>query len=231
MTVPVRLVFSDVDETLIHCKSMFDFLDFHFVRTYGPRGALRAREVRENLAALTAGGTPREHANRVYYRAWAGEPAHEVAASGADWFAERSADERFYVRATRDALLGHRADGAAIVLVSGSFPAILDPIAADVGPAQVVCSLPEVRGGVLTGELVGEPVIGEEKRTAVRRLLRAHPHIDAADCHAYGDHVSDLPMLTEVGHPVVVGDPDLARRLPGSRFLPADAGAPSPVGD
>ncbi|WP_079056323.1 HAD family hydrolase [Streptomyces caeruleatus] len=224
MTLPTHLVFSDVDETLIRCKSMFDFLDFHYGRTYGRHGTERAREVRETLTALSAGGTPREHANRVYYRAWSGESAHLVAASGAEWFKRRSAADSFYVPATRDALLRHRADGAAVVLVSGSFPAILDPIAADIGAAHLVCSLPEVRDGVLTGELVGEPVIGEEKRAAVRRLLSAHPHIDAADCHAYGDHVSDLPMLTEVGHPVVVGDRELAGRLPGGLFLTSDDG-------
>ncbi|MGP3971682.1 HAD family hydrolase [Streptomyces sp. 6N223] len=225
MSVPARLVFSDVDETLIRCKSMFDFLDFHFGRRYGRRGTERAREVRETLAALSASGTPREHANRVYYRAWTGEPAHLVAASGAEWFERRSAAGSFYIPETRNALLGHRADGAAVVLVSGSFPAILDPIAADIGAVHLVCSRPEVRDGVLTGELVGEPVIGGEKRAAVRRLLSAHPHIDAADCHAYGDHISDLPMLTEVGHPVVVGDRDLAGRLPGGLFLPGDDGA------
>ncbi|MFF8730143.1 HAD family hydrolase [Streptomyces sp. NPDC015171] len=231
MTTPVRLVFSDVDETLIRCKSMFDFLDFYLGRTHGRDGTARARAVRERLAALAAAGTPREQANRVYYRAWAGEPADRVTAAGAEWFARRAAAGSFYVPATRDALLGHLADGAALVLVSGSFPAVVDPLAAAIGATHVVCSRPGARDGVLTGELVGEPVIGEAKRSAVRRLLAAHPHIDPADCHAYGDHVSDLPMLTEVGHPVVVGGRELARRLPGGVFLPADDGVTSPVGD
>ncbi len=29
--------------------------------------------------------------------------------------------------------------------------------------------------------------------------------VGPADCFAYGDDLSDLPMLLEVGHPVVVG--------------------------
>ena len=205
MTLPARLVFSDLDETLIDCKSMFDFLDFYLGGRHGPQGAERARGLREELAARTAAGMPREEANRRYYRVWAGEPADLVAESGRRWFAERSGSAGFYIAATRAALLRHRAAADLVVLVSGSFPAVVEPVAADVGAAQVLCSRPEVRGGVFTGELVGAPVIGEEKRRAVRAVLDAHPQIDPADCYGYGDHVSDLPMLAEVGHPVLVG--------------------------
>ncbi|GAB7186267.1 hypothetical protein ATKI12_6098 [Kitasatospora sp. Ki12] len=226
MALPTRLAFSDVDETLIDCKSMFDFLDHYLGARYGSEGVRRGRRVREELTARAAAGSPREENNRAYYREWAGEPAESVAAAGRAWFAERAAEPDFYIAAVRDALTDHRAAGGAIVLVSGSFPAILDPIAADIGAAHLVCSRPEVRGGVLTGGLVGEPVIGEEKRRAVRALYEAHPQVDPADCYGYGDHASDLPMLTEVGHPVVVGDPGLAELLPGARLLLLD-GAPA----
>jgi phosphoserine phosphatase len=84
----------------------------------------------------------------------------------------------------------------------------------------VLCARPEVRDGVLTGGLLGGPMIGEGKRAAVRAVLRAHPEAAARDCYAYGDHISDLPMLAEVGHPVVVGaDPELARRLPLAQVM------------
>ncbi|MEU6973543.1 HAD family hydrolase [Kitasatospora aureofaciens] len=223
-----RLAFSDLDETLIDCKSMFDFLDFYLGDRYGASGVRRAARVRAELAALAAAGTPREQANRAYYRVWAGEREESVRAAGREWFAQRSRSAGFYIAATREALTRHRAAGDPVVLVSGSFPALVEPVARDIGAAHVVCSRPEVRRGVFTGELVGEPVIGEEKRRAVRALLRAYPHVDPADCYGYGDHVSDLPMLTEVGHPVVVGDPDLVDRVPGARLLPV--GRPLPPG-
>ncbi|MFE6051081.1 HAD family hydrolase [Kitasatospora sp. NPDC056446] len=222
MSLPARLAFSDVDETLIDCKSMFDFLDHYLAARYGPQGLRRGRRVREELTALAAGGTPREETNRIYYREWAGEPAGAAAEAGRAWFAERSARTGFYIGSVRDALTRHRAAGDGVVLVSGSFPAILDPIAADIGATHLVCSRPEVRGGVFTGGLDGEPVIGEEKRRAVRALLGRHPWIDPAHCYGYGDHASDLPMLTEVGNPVVVGDPALAELLPGARLLLLD---------
>ncbi|MFD5468756.1 HAD family hydrolase [Kitasatospora sp. NPDC127059] len=221
LTPSERLAFSDVDETLINCKSMFDFLDFYLGGRYGPSGAERAARVRAELSTLVVGGASREQANRAYYRVWAGMSEESVVAAGREWFALRSRSAGFYLAATREALTRHRAAGDPVVLVSGSFPALVEPVARDIGAAHVVCSRPAVSGGVLTGELVGEPVIGEEKRRAVRALLRAYPRVDPADCYGYGDHVSDLPMLTAVGHPVVVGDRGLADRIPGARLLPA----------
>jgi HAD superfamily hydrolase (TIGR01490 family) len=231
-SAPTRLVFSDVDETLIKTKSMFDFLDFYLVGRDGSAGAARAAAIGRELASLIADGAPREQANRAYYRALAGESADELDDWGRRWFAERSAganpgndisaitDKGFYIPETLNALLAHRADGAQLVLVSGSFPALLRPIAAEVGATRLLCTRPAEQDGRLTGELTGEPVIGPGKRAAVRGLLEKYPHIDPADCYAYGDHLSDLPMLAEVGHPVVVGrDPDLIGALPDAYIL------------
>jgi len=52
------------------------------------------------------------------------------------------------------------------------------------------------------------------KRAAVQRKLESRPDVDPRDCWAYGDHVSDLPMMELVGHPVAVGeDKELRERL------------------
>ncbi|MFJ9250675.1 HAD-IB family hydrolase [Streptomyces sp. NPDC101776] len=221
-TSPRHYVFSDVDETLISRKSMFDFLSFYFTRRYGPEGARRATAVQEDLAARAAAGVRREAASRTYYRSWAGESASGVTLEGIQWHRERSADSDFYVPETCAALARHRAEGAAVVLVSGAFPAVLGPIAHDVGAAQVLCTVPEERDGVLTGEIVGRPMLGTGKRKAVRALLRDNPRVDPADCFAYGDHISDLPMLAEVGHPVIVGtSKELMAALPTAQRLEA----------
>lgn len=214
MTSPALLVFADVDETLIDCKSMFDFLDFYLAHRYGADGVRRAQALRDSLLAQAAAGVPREETNRTYYQVFRGERAVTVADSARQWFADRSIRVGFFHESTRTALREHRAAGGAVVLVSGSFPAVLEPIAAAVGADHVLCTRPEVRDGLMTGRIVGEPVIGEGKRRAVRALYRRYPWIDPADCYGYGDHVSDLPMLEEVGHPVVVGgNVELIRQL------------------
>ncbi|WCN03776.1 HAD-IB family hydrolase [Streptomyces sp. M92] len=196
---PRRLVFFDVDETLIGRKSGPDFLRDHFVRTHGADGARRAGEL---LGALA--GLPRAEANRRFHRAFRGCRAAEVEAAARRWYEEHSRADGFYLPTTLAALRRHRAEGASVALVSGTFPPLLAVIAEAVGARFALGAKLERCGPLLTGELIGPPAIGQGKRTLVRRLLARHPDIDPADCSAYGDHPSDLPMLHSVGHAVMV---------------------------
>ncbi|SDP81071.1 HAD-superfamily subfamily IB hydrolase, TIGR01490 [Streptomyces sp. cf386] len=218
------LVFSDVDETLINVKSMFDFLHYRLVRRHGTAGEEEYERIMAVIRRRAADGTPREDINRFYYRHYTGESVAEIKSLADDWFTERSASTRgFYIDSTRAALRAHRAEGATIVLVSGSFPPLLEPLAREVGADAVLCTRPRIAAGAYTGE-VDTPVIGEGKRAAVLGQLAARPDVDPLDCYAYGDHISDLPMLELVGHPVVVGDDtelrdrlaDRAARLSGT---------------
>jgi HAD superfamily hydrolase (TIGR01490 family) len=216
------IVFCDVDETLIGCKSLFDFQHYYLTEKCGDPGARRAERTRRDFLARAASGMPREHANREYYRVWEGERAAEVEQAAERWWGVRSKQPGFLIAATLAELTEHRAAGAAIVLVSGSFPAVLRPVAEHVGATRILCTVPQISAGRFTGRVDGAPMIGEAKREAVREVLRSHPSADSARCFAYGDHVSDLPMLSEVGHPVVVGAaPDVLRGVPHARVLPA----------
>ncbi|WP_234435162.1 HAD family hydrolase [Streptomyces sp. NRRL F-2747] len=208
------IVFSDVDETLISVKSMFDFLHYRMVRRHGAAGEEEYERISAVIGRRAADGAPRAEINRLYYSHYAGESVDTVMRLADDWFTERTSSTRgFYIDSTRRALRDHRAAGAPLVLVSGSFPPLLDPLARELGAETVLCTRPLIRDGVYTGE-VGTPVIGEGKRAAVLAHLAARPAVDPRDCFAYGDHVSDLPMLELVGHPVAVGDdPELRARL------------------
>src|SRR5436190_3695098 len=69
----------------------------------------------------------------------------------------------------------------------------------------------EVRDGVYTGAPDGPFVYGEGKAAAIRDVA-AREGLDLAECWAYSDSASDLPMLRVVGHPVVVNpDANLAQ--------------------
>lgn len=199
-----HLVFCDVDDTLVRCKSAAEFLLHHHRSRYGADGARRAEELLAGLYAELAQGMPREEANRVYHRAWRGCRVDEVEACARAWYRERSGAVDFYIETTVAALRRHRAEGAAVALVSGSFPLLLPVVAEAVGARYALGASLERCGGVLTGELLGAPAIGEGKRTLTLDLLARHPHLDPMDCYAYGDHPSDLPMLHSVGHAVMV---------------------------
>jgi HAD superfamily hydrolase (TIGR01490 family) len=214
------LVFSDVDETLITVKSMFDFLHYQLVRRQSVAGEEEYERIMAVVRRLASDGTPRADINRFYYRHYAGESVEAIGRLAEDWFAERTASGvGFYIESTRQALIAHRAAGATVVLVSGSFLPLLDPLAHAVGADAVLCTRPLVAEGRYTGE-VETPVIGVGKESAVRRMLESRPDVDPHDCWAYGDHVSDLPMLDLVGHPVAVGEDEelrirLAERVKG----------------
>lgn len=210
-----KIAFFDVDETLITLKSMFRFLEHHLdPEEY----EIAVTYLRDRAAA----GTPREETNREYYRNFIGERATDVAASGQRWFAAEMARGGLFHDPAVAEFHRHRDAGAAIVLVSGSFSACLDPIADHLGADLVLSTVPEVLDGVYTGE-VSTTVIGAGKAEAAREAMAKYG-ATPAECVAYGDHASDLPLLLAVGHGVVVGDdPVLLRhadehgwdRLPG----------------
>ncbi len=66
--------------------------------------------------------------------------------------------------------------------------------------------LSEVVDGFYTGRATGPFLYGEAKAVALREIAEREG-IDLSESYAYSDSVSDVPMLREVGHPVVV-NPD-----------------------
>jgi HAD superfamily hydrolase (TIGR01490 family) len=219
-----RAAFFDVDGTLIAGIGIFRFVRYYLAESgHGPE----VYELHRNhLRELREAGAPREATNRAHYEIYKGAVERGVAACARRWFAAES--KTIFNPAVLKAARAHRAAGDHVVLVSGSFPALLAPIAERVDAAHVLCTEPAVEAGVYTGELVdgpSQPMIGEAKATAIRSLA-ADASLDLATSTAYGDHESDLPMLRTVGTAVVVGD-ELARtaREAGWRRLPGTTAA------
>lgn len=210
--------FFDVDETLITGKSMFDFLRFHLAdpHTSVERQARRWAELDK---AIRTGTLSRAEVNRDYYRIYQGLPADQLAEQGARWFARQRALPGFTQPEVLRSLVRHRLAGHVVVLVTGSFPACVDPLRDAVGAQHVLCSRPVVDAdGMLTGE-IERPMIGEAKADAMRDLAGKHG-VSLPLSFGYGDHASDLPLLLEVGHPVVVGtDPVLDEYAERNQWL------------
>ncbi|MEE1784151.1 HAD-IB family hydrolase [Streptomyces sp. SP17BM10] len=211
-TIPRPAAFFDVDGTLTTTTTMFGFLAHHMAA----RGrAADAEALRGRLRAMTAAGADRAEACREYYRVYRGIEESVLLAEGESWFRERRADPGFFNAPALAAFRAHARAGDLTVLVSGSFPACLAPLAEHLGADVVLCSRPQVRDGVCTGT-VAAPMIGEHKAAAVRALADER-RLSLADSHAYGDHLSDVPLLELVGTPVVVGDDPGMRRLAAAR--------------
>lgn len=108
-----------------------------------------------------------------------------------------------------DAIALHRASGHAIVIASASPQPLVEPLSELLGADFILATQVEVADGKLTGE-VDNFNHGKLKAAAVQRLAQKQGwHL--AQCWAYSDSLSDLPLLELVGHPVTV-NPDRALR-------------------
>lgn len=226
--MPIRAAFLDVDGTLIRPTSMFQVVEAHLDRLGLHE---RYRRVRAELEQMT--GASREQRNRSFYRVLRDQLPTEVADTAVSWFTASLRSGGLFHDEVLRRLREHRDAGDLVVLVSGSFPAALQPVREHVGADLVVCTRPLISppttGGRYTGA-VDRPMIGQAKADALRRVAARHG-ISLSRSWAYGDHVSDLPMLAAVGCPVVVGEDAALASSAGRRGwdrIPS-AGAVPPV--
>ncbi len=122
---------------------------------------------------------------------------------------ETAIDPVCYVRALEE-IARHRAAGRPVVVASASVIEVVRPIAARLGADAVLASrvATDERGGY-TGEILHYNQ-SEKKAEACARLA-AERGWDLAESWAYSDSVSDVPLLSSVGHPVAV-NPDRGLR-------------------
>jgi HAD superfamily hydrolase (TIGR01490 family) len=103
----------------------------------------------------------------------------------------------------------HKICGRDVVVVSASGEEIVAPIARALGATHAMATRMVVEDGKYTGEIAFY-CYGEGKIEAIRQLA-AREGYALEHCYAYSDSVTDLPMLSAVGHPSVV-NPDRALR-------------------
>jgi HAD superfamily hydrolase (TIGR01490 family) len=117
-------------------------------------------------------------------------------------------DPLIYAEAA-DLIETHRAAGREIVIVSSSGAEMVEPIGEMLGVDRVVATRMVTLEGRYTGEIEFY-AYGENKAEAMRQVA-AEGGYDLADCYAYSDSITDLPMLSAVGHPTAV-NPDRGLR-------------------
>jgi len=100
----------------------------------------------------------------------------------------------------------HRHAGRATYIVSASPVELVEPLAKALGMTAGIGTVSAIAEGIYTGDLAGPFCYGPGKVEAITDLARWE-NFDLAQCYAYSDSASDLPMLEAVGHPVAV-NPD-----------------------
>ena len=156
--------------------------------------------------------------NRAFYREYRGLPADELRQR-----AQRALSEFILPRVHHAAvrrIRAHRQRGDRVVLVTGALDFLVQPLE-HLADELVAARLVE-RRGAFTGELA-EPPLSADGRASLAARLAAEHGVSLADCHAYGDSISDLPLLELVGHPVAVNaDFRLAREARRRGWLTLD---------
>jgi HAD superfamily hydrolase (TIGR01490 family) len=122
-----------------------------------------------------------------------------------------------YAEAT-ELIAEHRADGDEIVVLSASGLEVVEPIAALVGADRCVATRMRVEHGRYTGE-IEHYCYGAAKAEAARDIAERSGY-RLADCRAYSDSITDLPLLEAVGHPTVVNPDRALRRVAAQRGWP-----------
>lgn len=110
----------------------------------------------------------------------------------------------------------HQRAGDLVYIVSASPEEIVEPLARFLGVDAHIATQPELDDeGRYTGE-VAFYAYAEAKADAMHEVA-AKLGLDLADCHAYSDSVTDIPMLEAVGHPHAVNPDRELRRAATDR--------------
>ena len=113
----------------------------------------------------------------------------------------------------------HKELGRDVVIISSSGDEVVRPIGEMVGADDVIATRMVVADGRYTGEIEFY-AYGPNKAVGLRELAEQRGY-DLAECYAYSDSITDVPMLEAVGHPFAVNPDRALRRIAAERGWPA----------
>jgi len=209
--------FFDLDKTIIAKSSTLAFS-----RPFYQGGLINRRAVLKSGYAqfvFLAGGADHDQMERMraYLSALCtGWPVDQVRDIVAETLHELI-DPLIYDEAAQ-LIEAHHAAGRDVVIVSSSGAEVVEPIGALLGADRVIATTMVIEDGRYTGDIAFY-AYGPNKAEAVRRLADREGY-DLSRCYGYSDSITDLPMLTAVGHPHVVNPDRPLRREAAARGWP-----------
>jgi HAD superfamily hydrolase (TIGR01490 family) len=193
--------FFDLDNTLIKPVSLVSF--FIFLTKNGLFGPRQLAQF-ERIKMLKAAGIDRLQLNREYYAIYQGLSFSSLMEMGEKWFEAHNSPDFFNPKVCQRVAM-HREKGHRTCIVSGSFFPCIRPIQRKLGIEQQICTELMLAEGYLTGR-VSRYAIGTHKKERMDAFIEAE-NVSSDNCYAYADDISDLEMLTTVGHPIAVTPP------------------------
>lgn len=118
-----------------------------------------------------------------------------------------------------DLIAHHKEEGRDVIIISSSGTEVVEPIGERLGVDRAIGTQIAIDDeGRYTGEIVFY-AYGQGKADAMAALAEENGY-DLADCYAYSDSMTDLPMLDIVGHPVAVNPDAPLRKVAVERGWP-----------
>ncbi len=195
-------VFFDLDETLISCKTMIRSLKYFFDKRCDSGVEMDLGCVINNINRYKYRSN-RMALNRYYYAHYSGFSHKSMAEACSEWYQEEG--KGLLNKKIVKELEKHKANGAKLAVVSGSFYECVLPIARDLGIDKIICNVLEVDEGLYSGRLYKGPIIGKNKEKSVLDWINEED-LDLKSSYCYGDDMSDIPMLSLAQNPIVVGN-------------------------
>jgi HAD superfamily hydrolase (TIGR01490 family) len=199
--------FFDIDHTLIGADSGILFIKY-LVR----RGDLRWRHLLGPLYYNALYRLNLLDINTVFrrYQSWVRGQAHDAMEQiCAAWYAD-SVRPVIYAQMA-DKVAAHQRAGHVVAVLSSATTYVAEPLARDLSIEHLIVNRLIVADGRLTGEAMQPLCWGTGKPYWAQRFAADH-EIDLRRSYFYTDSITDLPMLSLVGHPRPVNPDRLLRR-------------------
>jgi len=210
--------FFDLDKTILAKSS-----SLAFARPFFKGGLLgRADVLKSAYAQFSYVASGADHDQLEYMRkymsalvsGWDVETVKQIVTETLD----EIVDPMIYEEAV-DLIARHKEEGRDVIVISSSGTEIVEPIGERLGVDRAIGTQVAIdEHGRYTGEIVFY-AYGEGKAEAMRALAEENGY-DLAECYAYSDSMTDLPMLEVVGHPVAVNPDAPLRKVAAERGWP-----------
>lgn len=211
-TMPAKTrgaAFYDLDGTLVSTNLVHSFAfyarnDQGILRSVGRTAAILAGLPLFAVADLYS----RKVFNDIFFKWYKGQ-SHDRLRFLADRLFEEVIRPAIYP-GTMPLLEKSKSIGLRQVVVTGALDITIQPLLRHLGVTEYVANRLEFENGRATGRLK-PPVMASASKASWIRVYSEREGLSLNDCYAYADSMSDLPMLSVVGHPTAT-NPDLRLR-------------------